>query len=545
MTLSATTARLRERYAAHAEAERRGMPVDEVLGEREERRAGARRQEREREAGGLTRRSFLASSGAAIVAAGLPGRLAAAGPADPRIVIVGAGLAGIRCAHRLATEKRIASTVYEADTTHLGGRCWSLRGYFSHGLVAEHGGSFVNSDQRATRDLAKKLGLEEEVVNGGDLLSGEEVYWANGGTYSYADANADWGNAFAAFRDAYKAAPWPQRYNSSTAEARRLDNLSVPEWLDEIGVGAGSRFGQLMQSNTLSEYGGPPSDQASLNLLYLLAWNSRTSLQPLTGDDEKFHIVGGSDQIVSRMLSQLPPGSVRQGYELVALRRNGDGSYTCTFDAGGSTVGVQADHVVLALPFSTLRDVDLSQAGLSPLKMLAIQTLGMGQNAKVHVEVARKTWPPLGYSGVTYTGPDGYQVAWDDSVQLGPEGAPAILLVYPGGDVARTRLTGAAHGPAPKKDVNWLLGQVDNLFPGTGSAYTGRAYEDHWSMDPWHRGAYSYWRVGQYTTISGYESLQEANVHFAGEHTDPEDQGFLNGAVVSGERAAGEIARQV
>lgn len=64
-------------------------------------------------------------------------------------------------------------------------------------------------------------------------------------------------------------------------------------------------------------------------------------------------------------------------------------------------------------------------------------------------------------------------------------------------------------------------------------------------MDPWHRGAYSYWRLGEYTTFSGYEGVQEGNIHFAGEHTDPEEQGFLNGAVTSGERAASEVLHQI
>ena len=50
-----------------------------------------------------------------------------------------------------------------------------------------------------------------------------------------------------------------------------------------------------------------------------------------------------------------------------------------------------------------------------------------------------------------------------------------------------------------------------------------------------------YWRVGQYTTIAGYEQVAEGPIHFAGEHTQPAQQGFLDGAVVSGERVAAEL----
>ncbi|HSB37826.1 MAG TPA: NAD(P)/FAD-dependent oxidoreductase [Gaiellaceae bacterium] len=294
----------------------------------------------------------------------------------------------------------------------------------------------------------------------------------------------------------------------------------------------------------VSEYGGDPGDQPALNLLYLLAWNNQNSLEPLPGYDEKYHVVGGNDQIVSRMVAQLPSGTIKQGYELVAVRDDGDGTYTLTFSVGNRSRDVTADHVVLALPFSTLRDVDLSRSGLSPLKLQAIQQLGMGQNAKLHLQVQEKTWPALGYSGVGYTDWDAFCVCWDDSVPLGGSG-PAILLAFPGGSTGRDVLTGAAHGRAPARDVNWFLSQVEPIFPGTAAAYSGLAYEDHWSVDRWHRGAYSYWRLGQYTAFSGYEGVQEGNIHFAGEHTDPEEQGFLNGAVASGERAAAEVLHQI
>ncbi len=318
----------------------------------------------------------------------------------------------------------------------------------------------------------------------------------------------------------------------------------MPEWLDETGIGATSRFGRLMQANSVSEYGGSPGEQSALNLIYLLAYNARDALQPLPGDDERFHVVGGNDQIVSRMLAQLPAGTVQTGHELIALRANGSG-YTCTFQVGSKAIDVPADHVVLALPFSTLRRVDLRHAGLTKLKRHAINKMGMGDNAKIHVEVGYKTWPALGYSGATYTDWDKFCTAWDGSVPLGPDGAPALLVAFPGGRTGARKLTGAPHGTAPAADVAWFLEQIERVFPGTEAAYTGVAYEDHWAVDPWHLGAYSYYRRGQYSTISGYEHRQEGNVHFAGEHTSVNQQGFLDGAVESGERAAREIARQI
>src|SRR5438045_3044869 len=105
--------------------------------------------------------------------------------------------------------------------------------------------------------------------------------------------------------------------------------------------------------------------------------------------------------------ARLPSGAVKQGYQLIALKDNGNKTYTLTFQVGPKMQQVTADHVVRALPFSTLRDVDLTHSNLSPRKMQAIQTLGMGQNAKIHVQVQKKPWPRLGYSGVSYTDRNG------------------------------------------------------------------------------------------------------------------------------------------
>jgi monoamine oxidase len=525
-------------FATHASAHERGLPVEAVLEELERRTAATRP---------VSRRRFL--TGAAAAGAGVafgPTAIQALAAArrgstsrQPRIAVVGAGLAGLRCAHLLWTRHGLASTLYEGHPDRIGGRCWSLRDYFSNGLITEHGGAFIDSDQYAALDLARELGLQLEDYNGGELTGLPEVYWFDGAYYTYAQASADWeAFGFAAFHAAV-------RESNTGPGLARLDRLSAPEWLDQTPIGSTSRFGRLMLANTVSENGGDPGEQSALDLIGLTGVNPRSSLDPLPGYDEKWHVVGGNDQLVHGMAGQLPGGALQLGHRLVALRENGDGSRTLSFAVDGHTIDVVADYVALALPFTLLRDVDLSRSGFSPAKLRVIDTLGMGSNAKIHVEVAEKTWAKLGFNGVAYTDWHSFDVCWDDSVPLGPDGAPALLLAFPGAGTGRDVLTGGAHGPSPQRDTNWFLDRIEPIFPGTRAAFTGAAYEDHWVEDPWVKGAYSFYKVGQYADYGEIAAAPQASVHFAGEHTSINNQGFLDGAVESGERAAKEIAGQI
>ena len=528
----------RRLYAASRHSDERGVPLDEVLAEQA--------------AGAITRRGLLLG-GAGLLAGAALGARPSQGAANaahgvsttsaprsaPRVAIVGAGLAGVRCAHQLWTEAPapIASTVYEANTERAGGRCWSLRDFFAAGSVDEHGGSFIDSQHTRMRRLVAQLGLDMERVDGGDISQGEEIYFIDGAYYTRAEAIDDWRSVgFHAFRSA------SHRLRTPAGEAA-LDAMSVPQWLDSTEIGSSSRLGKLMLANAVTENGGDPQDMSALDLIEITAASPRKTLELLPGDDERFHVVGGNDQVVARMIAALPAQTVRLEHELVAVRENADRTISLSFAVGANTREVKADRVVLALPFSTLRNVDLSQAGLSIAKRNVIDTFGMGSNAKLHVQLTHKTWPALGFSGATYGEWDSYCCAWDDSVPGGPSASPAMLLGFPGATPGRSGLTGQAHGAAPPADIDAFLGQIEPVYPGTRAAYTGRAYEDHWALDPWVLGAYSYCRVGQAATFGHIAGLPEGAFHFAGEHTSVRHQGFLDGAVESGERAARQLLK--
>lgn len=521
------TQQVRRTLAAHAQADRSGVPVDEIL----ERATAAR----------ISRRSLLRAAGltgAAGVAASA-GLRPAWGAAKPTVMVVGAGLAGVRAAHWLYSVKGITSTVYEGSS-RAGGRCWSLRNYFDDGAVVEHGGSLINTDHTVLRSLVNSLGLKLVEVNGGSYQGWVDKYWIDDADYPYDAANADWGSVWQAMKDAQQSAPYPQTYDNMTPAGIALDRMTVNQWLDaKVPGGLSSRFAKLMQSNVIAEYGLDPDQQSALNLIYLLGWNTRNSLDPINGADERFSVVGGNDQIVERMIEDLPVGTVQYGNTLVAVRANSNGSVTCVFLRGRTYVDVTADRVILALPFTTLRDCDLSTSGFSALKLKTVRELDLGYNSKLHVQLSSRPWVTGHYGGSSYTNMDGYQCGWDDTAAT--TATKGVFVFFPGGRQVQA-WNGSAFGAARRSQVASYLEQADDVFPGMQAAYTGKNYRDAWLLNPWSKGAYTCQRPGQYTTIFGAGKLREGNVFFAGEHTSDEYFGYLNGAVESGERAAREVA---
>jgi monoamine oxidase len=525
-----------------------GRPWDE-----EAERAGSPEREADPRIDRRTLLKGMASAGGAVAVVPLTraGRQRR-GPA-PRIVIVGAGLAGLRCAHQLWTTRGLASTVYEWDN-RLGGRVDTVRDVFVNGQVVERCGEFVSSEHRSMRRLALRFGLTLDNTDAYPRRT-VDTFWVNGGRYTEAMLNADWHDfGWSVFHRAMRSAPWPTTYRRHSQAAYALDHQSVPEWIDgNIPGGLASDFGRLCYLDVESEYGGPPETQSALNLIYMLSDDDSrpgAGLQPKTtpalgGTDEKWHIHGGNDQIVTGMVAELPGGTVTTGQRLVALRQNGDRTYTCTFDDAGVVTDVPADHVVLTIPFNKLRDVDLSHAGLSPLKLTAINGLTLGNNAKVALQVAGNPWNADGYTGNTFL--ENPAVSGWDATDDQPS-STSIFFDYlggaPGAQLASRYGLVDPVGTPPVRLVSDYLADLETVFPGMTRAWD-RGPRLSWYSDPnlspFLDGAYSQYQVGQYTGFSGIEGVRQGNIHFAGEHTSMDFQGFMEGAVTSGERVASEI----
>jgi monoamine oxidase len=487
-----------------------------------------------------TRRGLLKGAGGAAVGATILGNLA--GPAwaaaprrstpDTRVVVVGAGLAGLTAAYRLQ-QAGIFADVYEA-TDRMGGRCWTGRGDFADDQIYEHGGELIDSNHLALKQLAQELGLTLDNLYTSETNGTEQLGYFFGRPYTFTQMTNDLKTIWQQIHSDISAASYPTLYNSFTARGQVLDQMTLYQWIENyVPGGHSSSLGQMLDVAYNIEYGAETTVQSSLNMLYLLGYAGPGQFRTFGKSNEKFHVRDGNDQIPTMLADKLG-AQITSSAPLTAIKRNSDGTYTLSFSNGSGSFTRTADHVVLALPFSILRGLNFSNAGFNAVKTTAINELGMGTNTKVHVQFTSRFWRDQACTGETYAD-TGYQNTWE--VSRAQSGASGILVWYTGGNPGVAVGSGTVQSQVTKN----FLPKIEPVLPGATALWNLRATRDYWTGYPWTRGSYSYWKAGQYTKFSGAEKERSNNCHFCGEHTSQDFQGYLQGAVETGERAASEI----
>ncbi len=483
-----------------------------------------------------SRRRLLQAAGAGLLLAGCrslprtmpPGDLqrGAGGDDSDTVAIVGAGIAGLTAAWRLH-QAGVPVRVFEAQS-RVGGRMLSLRDYFP-GQVVELGGELIDSNHVRLRALAAELQIPIDDLLEGD--TGADTWFFDGRAIGEDEiVSAFVPVARAIERDLATLGDGDILYNAPQG-AQALDSLTIAQWLDRHGVDGWLR--KLIDVAYTTEMGLEIDQQSALNLLTFIGTGGE-GFQVFGASDERSHVRGGNDRIPQALAERLGD-VVETGHVLEAVGADG-GGHVLSFRDGAASRQVRARQVVLALPFTLLRQVHLDLP-LPMAKRRAIDSLAYGSNAKLMVGFDSRVWRTHAANGASMSDLP-YQTTWETTRKQ--PGRAGVLVNF----------TGGAHGAAlgqgsARSQADAMVADLERVYPGVAAARTGaRQVRMHWPTHPWAQGSYACLRPGDWTGIRGAIGEAVGGLHFAGEHCALDTQGFMEGGCESGESAARAVLAQ-
>lgn len=475
-----------------------------------------------------SRRSFLRTSATAAAGVALFPRVLRADDETPRVVILGAGTAGLTAAYRLQ-QSGIGATIYEA-ATRVGGRMYSLQNYFADDQVAELGGELIDTEHHAIRNLARELDLELLDLTYLDGSNGHD-YFIDGRLYK---ADADWIEAFEPLATAIRRDIGEQSencdvsWNSGSDAGKALDNMSVAQWLDRNDFRGGT-MRKVIEAAYVGEFGLELADQSALNLLCAVG-TERGQFGIFGESNERYRTKGGNGSIPIRLAQELRK-PVELGTVVESIRNRGN-AFEITVRRGGKGVAIPADIVITTIPLPVMRKIDLRGLDLTNVQRETIQNQGYGTNSKMMVGLNARPWVQMNVSAYTFTDLP-FQACWETS--RGQAGQHGILTNFTGGKQGLVVGEGALQDRARE-----FVANADKVFPGVAAAYTGKAVRQIWPKYEWTSGSYTCFRPGQYQRYFRALVQPQRRLIFAGEHT-VDESGFMNAAVESGERAATQV----
>lgn len=483
------------------------------------------------------RRQFIRTASMAAVATSLPPLLVSCGKASdiprthhPRIVIVGAGLAGLHAAYRLH-KLGITADVYEASA-HLGGRVRTAQDYVIDGAYTELGGEFIDSVHSDMLSLASEFNLELMDLESGNFAKQTSCFWFGGQLVT----EEELANALAPYIERFRSdvAMLPGSMSQlSNSMAVGYDAISLEAYFTSVGVTGWIRG--FLETAFVTENGLELGEQSALNALSIMSTDlSDGVFRPYGESDERFKVVGGNEKIPSALAKGIRE-RIHTSYALERIAMRGT-QFVLTFRKDLATVDVPADIVLCTLPFTVLRTIGID-VPMPEKKRRAIDTLRYGSNAKIAIAVDEPFWHRDEYNGVLFSD-QAFQLAWDHTA-FQPT-AKGGLTFFSGGAMCREL------GKRPLESVvRELYAQLEQPWPRSSNHPVLASKRFHWPSYQFSRGSYSSYGPGQWAELYGSEFEPVGNLYFAGEHCSTRFKGYMNGAAETGRRAADEIAKAV
>ncbi|NMO03203.1 flavin monoamine oxidase family protein [Gordonia sp. TBRC 11910] len=440
------------------------------------------------------------------------------------VVIVGAGLAGLTAARELTAAGK-SVIVLEARDRVAGRNCGHV---LNNGVPIELGGQWIGPTQTEVLGLVRELGLE--TFNTYD--TGTSVTAYNGTVTHYDDETfglpIDSAMEVGRLQQELEALAATVSLSSPwlTDDAAELDRQTLDGWLraNTDDPGALAFWGGIVPAVFSAEV----AEMSLLHFLfYIKSGGMIDQLVATTGGAQEMRVVGGTHQISERLAQELGEGIVRLNSPV----------RTITHDAAGVTVAydggeISAQRVIVAIPPTLAGRLAYSPA-LPASRDGLTQQIPMGSVIKVQIAYETPFWRTAGLNG--------FGVSLDDELSVTLDNSPAdascgVIVAFFEGAHART----AAALSDDERRAS-ALNTLAKLF-GEQALSPIDYVEKNWMEEEYTRGCYG-GRLGAGVWTQYGKSLSEpiGAIHWAGAETAEEWNGYMDGAVRSGRRAAAEV----
>ncbi|MCU0451119.1 MAG: FAD-dependent oxidoreductase [Bernardetiaceae bacterium] len=452
----------------------------------------------------MKRRRFLLAGGAALAA---PSLLAAPvvtrrplGP-GPRVVVLGAGLAGLAGAYRL---QQLGATVTVLEARNrVGGRVFTYQAP-GQNLTTELGAEWVGRSHERVLALCRELNLP--------LV--DHVYQTHaclGQVYQRPDQwrfDPQW----EAILNQKLAAFAALNQTNERAALRQADGLDWWRWLRNQGISeADLELRELLDSTDFGE-----------SIRHVSAYMALGEYGESSENNEMdYHIVGGNSRLPQALAQRIGAAHLKTDHAVTQVTQAG-GQITVTCQNGQQFT---ADRVLCALPTAAVAKINW-QPALRPEARAALDQLQYSRIIKCSVLFRERFWGAENFACITDT--EAHYLFHTTQGQAGPAG---MLTAYAVGD--------KGHLMAKKSREQRIQALTEALRPAFGqvAGLAQDVFTYYWGNDEYSQGAYAIYDVGEWTHLRPALAARHRHVWFAGEHL-AEWQGFMEGAVATGQQAA-------
>jgi monoamine oxidase len=446
--------------------------------------------------------------------------------AAKKVIIVGAGLAGLSAAYELSQAGHDV-TVLEAQTRP-GGRVHTLREAFAEGLYAEAGATRIPNHHHLTLKYTELFSLTLDPFQPPDLPT---IYYARGQRMTVKPGEEPvWPYKLTREERNLGLSGIRQKYIDSMFS--ELGDVTDPGWPSDGLKG----YDQMNRSDFWRSRG---VSEEAINLLSLGGFDDRADTvsalfmlrnaalnHKLT---QYYKIRGGNDLLPKAFASRLAE-KIRYAAPVVRIEQETHG-VKAVFLHAGSYQNLAGDFLICAVPFTIQKDIEVSPP-FSVEKQTAVEQLPYRSVSKIFLQSRKRFWVDEGYNGFATTDLPIREV-WDMTYKQ--PGTRGIVQAYPMSFHSRRVTAMSEH-----ERISFALEEVEKIFPAIRENFEG-GVSKCWDEDEWTRGATSFYKPGQISSLLPHVARPEGRVHFAGEHTSVWIDGWMQGALESGSRVAREV----